>query len=75
MRQNRVNRENRIPNFGRAAGTGVKKLQPNKKDKKWKIKKFNQQPLRIDVKHRNNIVRRMIVRRRAVYPKLAGGNY
>lgn len=72
---NRVNRGNRIPNFGRAPGVGVKRLQPNKRDRKWKIKKFNNQPLRIDVKHRNNVVRRMIVRRSAVYPKLAGGTY
>lgn len=71
----RVNMGNRIPNFGRAAGTGVKRMRVNRRDRKWKIKRFTGQPQHVDVKHRGNTVRRMIVRRRAVYPKIVGGVY
>ena len=66
---------NRIPNFGRAAGTAVKRMQVNRRDKKWKIKRFTGQPWNIDVKHLGNTVRCIIVQRRAVYPKLVGGVY
>ena len=67
------NIQNRIPNFGRAAGIGVKRIQANKRDKKWKIKRFTGGVQHIDVKHRGNTVRRMIVHRRAVYPKITVG--
>ena len=57
----RVNMGNRIPNFDRADGTGVKRMQVNRRDKKWKIKRFTGQPRNVDVKHRGNTVRCMIV--------------
>lgn len=72
--RNQVN-QNRILNFGRAAGTGVKQIQANKHDKKWKIKHFTGNAQHIDVRHRGSTIRRMIVRRRAVYPKITEGTY
>ena len=71
----RVNMGNQIPSFGRAGGTGVKRMEGNRRDKKWKIKRFTGQPCNVGVKHRGNTVRRMIVQRRAIYPKTVGGVY
>ena len=42
---------------------------------KWKIKRLAPPPRDINVKHRGQVVRKMIVRRNAIYPEAAGGNY
>ena len=65
----RVNMGNQIPSFGRAGGTGVKRMEGNRRDKKWKIKRFTGQPCK------TYSVRCMIVQRRAIYPKIVGGVY
>ena len=42
---------------------------------KWKIKRLTLPPKNIDVKRRGQVVRKMIVRRSAIYPDATGGNY
>ena len=41
---------------------------------KWKIKRLASPPRDINVNHRSQVVRKMIVRRNAIYPE-AGENY
>ena len=42
---------------------------------KWKIKRFTLPPRHINVKNKGNVVRKMIVRRSAIYPDAKGGTY
>ena len=42
---------------------------------KWKIKRLDPPPRNINVNHRGQVVRKMIVRRNAIYPDAQGGNY
>ena len=58
-----------------SGGIGVKQLPPRSWDKKWKIKWKNPNAKNIEVKHRGNIVRKMTVCRRAIYPSFKGGVY
>ena len=54
---------------------GVKRIQGPRRDKRCKIKQKIQNSKNVDVKHRGQIVRRMTVHRRAVYPATIGGVY
>ena len=54
---------------------GVKWIQGLRRDKKWKIKWKIQNSKNVDVRHRGQIVRRMTVCRRAIYPTTVGGVY
>ena len=42
---------------------------------KWKIKRFTPPPRHINVKNKGNVVKKMIVRRSAIYPDAKGGTY
>ena len=53
----------------------IKRLPPRSCDKKWKIKRKILNAKDIDVKHRGNTVRKMTVRRMAIYPSFSGGVY
>ena len=53
---------------------GIKKPRGNRKDKCWKIKCFTG-ARHVDIKHRGQVVSCMIVRRRAVYPKVVSSVY
>ena len=54
---------------------GVKRIQGPKRDKKWKIKQKIQNSKNVDIKHRGQIVGRMTVCRRPIYPATVGGVY
>ena len=56
-------------------GVGIKRIQGPRRDKKWKIKWKIQNSKNVDVKHRGQIVRRMTVHRRAIYPTTVGEVY
>ena len=56
-------------------GIGVKRNLGPRRDKKWKIKRKIQNSKNVDVKHRGQIVRRMTVCRRAIYPATVAGVY
>ena len=63
-----------IPTHSR--GIGVKRMRLTKRQTaKWKIKRLSPPPRHINVKNRGNVVRKMIVRRSAIYPDATGGNY
>ena len=63
-----------VPTY--SAGTGVKRMRMSKRQTaKWKIKRLAPPPRDISVKKRGTVVRKMIVRRNAIYPEVAGGNY
>ena len=40
------------------------------RNRRYKIKRFMLQPRNIDVRHNGRVVRRMVVRRRTIYPSL-----
>ena len=42
---------------------------------KWKIKRFSPPPRHINVNSKGKLVRKMIVRRKTIYPDAAGGTY
>ena len=59
-----------------SGGTGVKRMRLSKRQTaKWKIKRLAPPPRNINVKKRGAVVRKMIVRRNAIYPEATGGNY
>ena len=59
-----------------SGGSGVKRMRLSKRQTaKWKIKRLAPPPRNINVKKRGAVVRKMIVRRNAIYPDLGGGNY
>ena len=59
-----------------SGGTGVKRMRLSKRQTaKWKIKRLAPPPRNISVKKRGAVVRKMIVRRNAIYPEAIGGNY
>ena len=59
-----------------SGGTGVKRMRLSKRQTaKWKIKRLAPPPRHINVNKRGRVVRKMIVRRNAIYPEIAGGNY
>ena len=59
-----------------SGGAGVKRMRLSKRQTaKWKIKRLSPPPRHINVNKRGQLVRKMIVRRNAIYPEVAGGNY
>ena len=59
-----------------SGGSGVKRMRLSKRQTaKWKIKRLSPPPRHINVNKRGRLVRKMIVRRNAIYPEAAGGNY
>ena len=56
-------------------GTGVKRMQVKNRNKKWKIKRQLAPSKNVEVKHRGNIVRKMTVHRKAIFPSFCGGVY
>ena len=58
-----------------SGGVGVKRMPTANKNKKWKIKRKIPNARNIDVKHRGNIVKKMTVGRKAIYPSFRGGVY
>ena len=59
-----------------SGGSGVKRMRLSKRQTaKWKIKRLSPPPRNINVNKRGQLVRKMIVRRTAIYPEVAGGNY
>ena len=40
------------------------------RNRRYKIKRFMLQPRNIDVRHNGRVARRMVVRRRTIYPSL-----
>ena len=56
-------------------GVNVKQIQGPRRDKKWKINQKIQKSKNVDIKHRGQIVRRMTVCRRTIYPATVGGVY
>ena len=54
----------------------VKRMRLSKRQTaKWKIKRFSPLPRHINVNSKGKLVRKMIVRRRTIYPDAAGGTY
>ena len=65
-----------ISNPTHSGGTGVKRMRLNKRQTaKWKIKRLAPPPRHINVKKRGQVVRKMIVRRNALYPDATGGDF
>ena len=63
-----------VPTYSK--GKGVKRMRLSKRQTaKWKIKRFRPPPRHINVKNKGKLVRKMIVRRSAIYPDAAGGTY
>ena len=59
-----------------SGGPGVKRPGRHAwREKTFKIKKFINNPKNVDVKHRGQVVRKMTVRRRAIYPGNPAGLY
>ena len=59
-----------------SGGVGVKRMRLSRRQTaKWKIKRLAPPPRNISVKKNGREVRKMIVRRTAIYPEIAGGNY
>ena len=59
-----------------SGGSGVKRMRLSRRQTaKWKIKRLSPPPRNISVKKNGREVRKMIVRRNAIYPHEAGGNY
>ena len=59
-----------------SGGTGVKRMRLSKRQTaKWKIKRLAPPPRHINVNKRGRFMKKMIVRRNAIYPEIAGGNY
>ena len=59
-----------------SGGVGVKRMRLSRRQTaKWKIKRLAPPPRNISVKKHGREVRKMIVRRTAIYPEIAGGNY
>ena len=57
-------------------GVGVKRMKISKRQTaKWKIKRYTPPARNINVNHRGQTVRKMVVRRSAIYPDAAGGTY
>ena len=56
-------------------GVSVKRIPGPRRDKKWKIKQKIQNSKNVDIKHRGQIVRRMTVCRRTIYPATVAGVY
>ena len=55
----------------RPAGRGEKNNDRIRvRNRRYKIKRFMLQPRNIDVRHNGRAVRRMLVRRRTIYPSL-----
>ena len=55
----------------RPAGRGEKNNDRIRvRNRCYKIKRFMPQPRNIDVRHNGRVVRRMVVRRRTIYPSL-----
>ena len=55
----------------RPAGRGEKNNDRIRvRNRRYKIKRFMLQPRNIDVRHNGRVVRRMLVRRRTIYPSL-----
>ena len=68
------NRNRNIPTH--SGGAGVKRMRLSKRQTaKWKIKRLAPPPRDINVKKRGQVVRKMTVRRRAIYPDAIGGNF
>ena len=51
-------------------GIGVKRIPGARRNKKLKIKRKIQNPQNIGIKHRRNVVRKMTVCRRGIFPAL-----
>ena len=63
-----------VPTYSK--GIGVKRMNLSKRQRaKWKIKRLTPPPRNINVKKRGQIVRKMTVRRSAIYPDSTGGTY
>ena len=64
-----------VPTFSK--GVGVKKMNLSRRQRaKWKIKRLTPPPRHINVNNKGKLVRKMIVRRSAIYPdSTAGGTY
>ena len=63
-----------VPSYSK--GTGVKRMRLSKRQTaKWKIKRFTPPPRHINVNKNGKLVRKMTVRRSAIYPDAAGGSY
>ena len=59
-----------------SGGAGVKRMRLSRRQTaKWKIKRLAPPPRNISVKKNGREVRKMIVRRNAIYPDIGGGNY
>ena len=50
-------------------GTGIKRPgRPARRDKTFKVKKYINNPKNADIKHRGQVLRKMTVQRKAIYP-------
>ena len=59
-----------------SGGAGVKRMNLSKRQTaKWKIKRLSPPPRHINVNKGGRLVRKMIVRRNAIYPEIGSGNY
>ena len=63
------------PRRRRAPGTGVKNIEGRVRNKTFKIKKLIAVPKNLEVKKNGQVVRRMTVRRRAIFPGERGDQY
>ena len=63
-----------VPTYSK--GKRLKRMRLSKRETaKWKIKRFTPPPRHINVKNKGNVVKKMIVRRSAIYPDAKGGTY
>ena len=58
-----------------SGGIGVKRMRVRNRNRKWKIKRKIMTSKNVDVIHRGNLVRKMTVRRRAIFPSFRGRIY
>ena len=57
-------------------GIGVKRMKLSERQSaKWKIKRLTPPPKHINVNSKGQLVRKMIVRRSAIYPYVTGRTY
>ena len=55
---------------------GVKKIENRRvRNRRFKIKKMMEQPRIVEVKQNGRVVRRMVVRRKTIYPGMTRRNY
>ena len=60
----------------RPSGMGVKNIENRRvRNRRFKTKRMMEQPRNVEVKQNGRVIRRMVVRRKAIYPGMTRRNY